>query len=326
MADDGLFVQVESPEKRRQHGTGFAGITFADQVDDPGDYQFNNAIGGVGAVDSPFTVVPASREEGAPKGKKHPYGKVVQGRQWVQDGNGGIAQQPWFPQHMVDEINRRSTDPGVSAAAKDRLRKTAMAKAQAAVPVTDTDQDALQGIVIPPPNSGFPDIDAGLPPERAARIKADAEVRDGKEMRDMLDKKAVNVQREAEAELAAMYATIGGDIMEEVVASVPIPGASASSTASVGTRMPPEPPPSLRVSLSGAFGKLVGMYRSIKVQTNQLVLTYDLEGNLFSPPPSAEPMTVTCGEEVYEVYFAGIEIELPEYGIGLQVMILSEDR
>ena len=82
---------------------------------------------------------------------------------------------------------------------------------------------------------------------------------------------------------------------------------------------------SVKVTLKGSFGKYRGEYLSVHREDEFLVLVYPEDASVFSPPPDLqESLTVTCGNEVHEVYYPGIEFTLPAYGIGVQLMVFRK--
>jgi len=82
---------------------------------------------------------------------------------------------------------------------------------------------------------------------------------------------------------------------------------------------------SVKVTLKGSFGKYRGEYLSVHREDEFLVLVYPEDASVFSPPPDLrESLTVTCGNEVHEVYYPGIEFSLPAYGIGVQLMVFRK--
>jgi hypothetical protein len=84
-----------------------------------------------------------------------------------------------------------------------------------------------------------------------------------------------------------------------------------------------EDPEPIRVKMEGSFGSYRGTYSYVYVEDSFVILVYDREAQVFSPPTSAGEFSVTCDGTTYEVYFPGIEFELPFTDCGIQVMIRS---
>jgi len=85
-----------------------------------------------------------------------------------------------------------------------------------------------------------------------------------------------------------------------------------------------ETPAAKRVRMEGAFGSYRGTYAYVYVEHEFVILVYDTDAQVFSPPKSAEEFSLTCDGITYEVYFPGIEFELPFTDCGIQVMIRRE--
>jgi len=93
-----------------------------------------------------------------------------------------------------------------------------------------------------------------------------------------------------------------------------------ANTESTVSKEDPEP---IRVKMEGSFGKYRGTYSYVYVEDSFVILVYSREAQVFSPPTSDEEFAVTCDGTTYEVYFPGIEFELPFTDCGIQVMIRS---
>jgi hypothetical protein len=76
-----------------------------------------------------------------------------------------------------------------------------------------------------------------------------------------------------------------------------------------------------RVKMSGDFGTYRGKYTHMQDTDDLIVLMYDLQDPVYSPPASTEPFTISCGRQSHKVYFAGIEFELDFLDQGVQVFV-----
>lgn len=83
-------------------------------------------------------------------------------------------------------------------------------------------------------------------------------------------------------------------------------------------------PDKKKIKMQGSFGTYRGKYTNIQETDDLVVLLYDLSDPVYSPPPSAEPFTISCGKQSHKVYFAGIEFELDFLNQGVQVFVKME--
>lgn len=90
------------------------------------------------------------------------------------------------------------------------------------------------------------------------------------------------------------------------------------------SRYPFTPVKKKRVKMQGTFGSYRGKYLDLVDTGDLVVLLYDPEDPVYSPPASQETFTISCGGQKHTVYFAGIEFELDALGRGIQVFIKSE--
>jgi len=87
--------------------------------------------------------------------------------------------------------------------------------------------------------------------------------------------------------------------------------------------------PLCKVRLSGSFGTYRGNYLDIVVEPRFVILLCPLDGNSYTPPESPDVLRLEvlsggpadCVGQLYSVYFAGIEFDLPSAGAGIQVFL-----
>ena len=143
-------------------------------------------------------------------------------------------------------------------------------------------------------------------PDPVAEAEADARVEEQRRRTQIEALEGTKKQRVAEAELKR--------IMESAGVLTP------EKTNTEGKVQARE---TIRIKMSGVFGSYKGHCFSYQAEDNMVVLIYDSETETFSPPPSPTPFRLSCGKENFDVYFAGIEFELPVFGCSVQVMIRS---
>lgn len=78
----------------------------------------------------------------------------------------------------------------------------------------------------------------------------------------------------------------------------------------------------IRVSLEGSFGKYRGKYTDVVLDGNLIILCYNPEESIFTPPKDLESIvTISYLDKCYEGVFPGIEFILDNHNIGIQVFI-----
>jgi len=78
-----------------------------------------------------------------------------------------------------------------------------------------------------------------------------------------------------------------------------------------------------QVQMKGTFGSFRGKYLQVFESGEFVVLVYDVEDSIYSPPASQDSFDLICGSDTYTVQFLGIEFEMPNSDTGIQVMVKS---
>jgi hypothetical protein len=320
---DSIFTTAPSniPEgalKSQRHST----CAILD-AEDPSAYRFGHS-----QHDTQGTLVPIPSPNGGIQGSDNPFGKIVVGEE-VRFVNGRAQSKPFTPTWLADAIPKKRSS-AMSAQAEPQLQPQDM--------------------------SPFPDIlDA---PDPAAQAAADAEVAAMKEESRRRAQAAVDAQAQADAELSDLLSA-----MNPITAAAPPPGPVQSAppamnrnrdvispelwkqmltafqamqvqttapVGSVGVQEPeadgydPRDIPPTKVKLSGSFGTSRGTYKYVHMTGDLIILVYDQDANIFTPPAAETPFKLSCNGEEHNVYFAGVEFDLPFFECGIQVMIRSE--
>lgn len=106
----------------------------------------------------------------------------------------------------------------------------------------------------------------------------------------------------------------------------------ASAVPAVAATMLPSPelqagaygkPSPERITMTGYFGTFRGNYMHLYETADLVVLVYDLNSQVFTPPAKPDVFQLSCKDRSFNVYFAGIEFELPFAACGVQVMVRS---
>jgi len=85
----------------------------------------------------------------------------------------------------------------------------------------------------------------------------------------------------------------------------------------------------IRVRISGSkFGKYKGHYLHIVDDPKYLILFYDVDDAGFEPPITErdEPITVSCEDQEYKVYYMGMDFDLKMNNLGMQVYIKHKEH
>ena len=295
---DELFVQSpgNSPAAGTPHGTHKA-FSILD-ADDPSAYKFGYTQGRMQG-----TLVPVSSEHGGIKGSKNHYGKVVTGRTISGDGHNEES-KPFVP-GWIDPTNTNkpsSEDIGPN----DLLEDVGVSPR----PLLD----------LAPEGEG---IDVA-----ADKLAADQRVEDMQTARSEEFKSQLVRQREAELELQHILAEASEPMSGQEDRGEPISPlsqdtiqkalAAIRSPASVASEL-------VQVTLRGTFGSYRGFYSQVYATTELVVLVYDINAPIYSPPPGMDTFHISWQEQQESVYFAGIEFELPFADCGVQVMVKSKE-
>ena len=78
----------------------------------------------------------------------------------------------------------------------------------------------------------------------------------------------------------------------------------------------------IMAELKGWFGKARNRYLAVEKYENQLILVYDKDEAVFSPPSGEQSFRVRVDEQDYTVVSVGIEFELKALDLGFQVFIV----
>lgn len=318
-----IFMQAPQtmPAGTMKHDTHRA-VAIMD-AEDPAAYKFNHLQGSVVG-----TLVPVPSHNGGIKNSTNPFGKVVMGTE-TKIIDGRLQEVPFTPTWLGDSIKKKGAQP--------------MAPQPAPMPMS---QNNYQTAEVP-----FPDLLG----EDEAREEADRRVIEQAAMYKQQAMDAVQKQAAAEAELSDLLSAMNSNQVSQAPAPQPqatLPIAQAPQQApqqpfdmSQFTQMmqmwqnagapkaeeaveedlgynPSEVPP-VKVTLRGSFGTSRSMYKFVEITDQFVVLVYDGDANIFTPPASDTPFKLSCNSEDLDVYFAGVEFELPFFGCGVQVMIRS---
>jgi hypothetical protein len=312
---DSIFTMAPSniPEGAMKHSRHSTCAVL--DAEDPSAYRFGHS-----QHDTQGTLVPIPSPNGGIQGSDNPFGKIVVGEE-VRFVNGRQQSKPFTPTWLADAIPKKRSS-AMSAQAEPQLQPQDM--------------------------SPFPSIlDA---PDPAAQAAADAEVAAMKEESRRRAQAAVDAQAQADAELSDLLSAMNpttaaapappetnrnGDVISPEVwgqmmrapaptvqaAPYPTPAAPAADTED---GYDPSDIPPTKVKLSGSFGTSRGTYKYVHMTGELVILVYDQDANIFTPPASETPFKLSCNGEEHNVYFAGVEFDLPFFECGIQVMIRSE--
>lgn len=326
-----IFMQAPQtmPMGTMKHDTHKA-VAIMD-AEDPSAYKFNHMQGSVVG-----TLVPVPSHNGGIKGSQNPFGKVVMGTE-TKIIDGRLQEVPFTPTWLGDSIKKK---------------KGAQPMAPPAEPAPMPSK-SYQFNEVP-----FPDLLG----EDEAREEADQRVREQAAMYKQQAMDAVHRQAAAEAELSELLAAMHGQQtapapqpppqmlhmqQPQVQPMSPAPQLPPSMEQfaqfremmqmwenTKNAKLPepkeeedlgydPSEVPPVKVTLRGPFGTSRSMYRFVQVTDQFVILVYDGDANIFTPPASDTPFKLSCNGEDLDVYFAGVEFELPFFGCGVQVMIRS---
>ena len=283
---DGMFVKQPTavPGALQHPKHKIAQILDAE---DPSRYDFNIVQANVQG-----TRVPLTTEHGGVMKSDNPFGKVVQGEEIVYLPGGRSKSTEYAPEWLqmkAQMLSPEETETVPLAPAPDQDREASKILAMAAT-VSEGEADAQVE-------------------QQRRQVQLDA----------LADTKK---QRLAEAELKRIMEAAGALTPEKTntVDNVRHPDILPTSVAeSLKIRQHEQ----LMIKMQGAFGTYKGNCAGIQVEDNLVVLIYAEGTDSFSPPPGPTPFRLSCGKESFDVYFVGIEFELPQFGCSLQVLIRS---
>jgi len=291
----GIFVKVESggqdPKLRpRRHG----GVIHYKGDLDPDKYAsqaFNPGSEFGGA-----TVVPRMADFGGVLDPdRSDYGMVVQGQTVSGDASAGTLRTSEFapdPESWTGKNKRTRSE--------DELDELAVE--EEAVPESFEVKDAKESEKEEPPKQ---QEDSTSAPERNV----------GDKLESLLDEMRDNNLRPSREELAESWKG------ESYLSPIDRPGAMDSQRSKPDLYKPAS---ATKVLFNGPFGTYRGTYRHVYVSPDFITLVYDQDAAVYSPPPADTLFTVSCGDKEYEVYFMGIEFDMPCLDGGVQVMIRNK--
>ena len=286
MADPNqVFIKAPASNNGGAPVPGMSAVSILD-AEDPSEYSYERAQGSVIG-----TLLPRARRHGGVQGSSNPYGSIVAGEKITQQGR-----EPFQPRWLE----------------------------QGGVPTTDEvvmPEITSEGIVLE-------SVDEPSPVETA-----DQKVAEEQEEREGEFHEQITRAKDAEAQLASIMersTEVSTDAPPMDVAALcnllqtQLTGSGMLSAPTTVSAPVQEPPPQVRVMMQGGFGTYRGKYLFCYDFTGLIVLVHDLDAPVFSPPPSTDLFNLSCQDSTYDVYFAGIEFELPFAKCGIQVMIRGD--
>jgi len=259
-------------------------IKFADQKEGErmDQYKFGTVQSG-----SQGTLVPICTRTGGIEKSANPYGKVIAGSVITSsgDGKGETSLGTFVPKHILDK----------SMLPKNIKKNGKKAGQRVYLNGEGAEQEEL--------NAQLDDL-----------IGEDAVV-----MPEHLDPDTIFDMSEATGAALADQARRAGDHTEQAMMDSGRRRAAAAAAVAAPLAAPTEPPKT--VILKGSFGKSRGKYAHVCIDNEFVVLIYDLEASVYTPPESDEVFTLSCENEDYAVSFVGIEFELSFMNSGVQVMV-----
>jgi hypothetical protein len=175
--------------------------------------------------------------------------------------------------------------------------------------------DALGDLPPPSPISVPPRTNGDAPAEPATETELD--------IQSILDKEAAAVAAQAQETHSSNTAQpIGHVHQKEMPRPAPTPAPYVGPLVPQAVQVALETPPAedkIPVTFKGDFGRFRGNYLYVHEDGNMLILIYDLEDPVYSPPKGNTEMSITCGEHTHKVYFLGVEFDLPFFDCGIQV-------
>jgi hypothetical protein len=294
MADSQLFIKAPDSNNGGAPVPGMSAVSIMD-AEEPSEYGYGRSQGPVIG-----TLLPRARKHGGVQGSSNPYGSIVTGEKITQQGR-----EPFQPRWLEQD----------------------------GVPTNDE-------VVMPEITSEGIELESVDEPSPAE--EADQKVAEEQEEREGEFQQQIARAKDAEARLASIM-----ERSTEVSTGVPLASPPPMDVAALcnllqdrltgsGVLSPPPPttalPPEastlsasqVRVTMQGSFGTYKGQYLVCYDFPGLIVLVHDLDSPVFSPPPSADLFNISCQDSTYDVYFAGIEFELPFAKCGIQVMIRGE--
>lgn len=325
MSSESIFVQAPADTRAEGRSTGEKGIKILD-AEDPSAYAFGHSQGS-----QTGTLVPLASREGGIEGSRNPYGKIVAGVE-VRKVKGRLTELPFAPNWLGSLLKggqsmpRKTVEmPAPPAEDEDELtpaQRRAIQKADAKVTrdraarkdafqisverqreaeeelkriQDEMDADVVTGTPVPERFLGDDD-------DVSAEIEKVARHRPGKAAAPAMDVQAM-------FQMFQMMQAQAPVLRPVEVDTVPAPRQKVAGE---------------RVTMTGGFGTYRGNYMHVIETPDLVVLVYDLDSQVFTPPSCATPFQISCKDRSFSVYFAGIEFDLAFANCGIQVMIRTK--
>lgn len=229
------------------------------------------------------TVLPRTGRKHELRNSESPFGKIVEGRMF-RYVNGELDEgsiTSFRPTHLRDFYPNSDKEP-------------------AKAPVEEVDEDLTEEA-------------ADLPEESAAE----------KQLREIMEEAAKHTYpvEEEETQEVPVPQSVSLKAMSLMVSEAVRTGLKEAELEKGSDELEKDEHEPVKVKMSGSFGSYRGIYEHIYVQGDLVILVYKSDEQVFSPPPREDEFELSCDGNTYEVYFPGIEFELPFTGCGIQVMI-----
>jgi hypothetical protein len=345
--NESIFVQAPAtvPDGMAAHGTHKAFAMM--DADNPSDYQFNHTQGeGIRG-----TLVPVPSANGGIKGSENPFGKIVMGTE-LRNINGVLQEVPFTPTWLGDSIKKKKgAQPMAPPPPPTEMPSPAQPQAATGFPdlLGGGDQAAID-------QADAAVVELAMAHKARAQVAVNAQAEADTQLTDLIQSMNNKEAQQAPAQMPQTVAppvaapqpqaqpTVSPEMMTQFNQMMQLWGHMQGQP--VTTQAPVAPPvtppvqaptpqvvpdvgfdpteiPPTRIKLSGAFGTSRGQYKQVQITDEFIILVYDEDANIFTPPSSEATFKLSCNREEYEVYFAGVEFDLPFYNCGVQVMIRS---
>jgi len=330
MSSEQIFTTApnELPNGMLKHDTHKA-VAIMD-AEDPAAYRFNHHQGDVIG-----TLVPVPSPNGGIKGSGNPFGKIVMGTE-TKLIDGRLQEVPFTPTWLGDAVKKKRGAQPMAPPPPPTERPSAPASAFAddAIPFPDL---LGEGTAEEKEAADLAVQEQAMKYKEQARAAVEAQAQAEAELGDILEQMNSPQQAaQSPVQQAAPPQTQGPSAMDmqqfgqmmqmweqfkEKEAARPSIPEPADTDDDLG--YDPSDVPPTRVKLSGSFGTSRGMYKYVHITDDFVILIYEEDSNIFTPPSSQETFKLSCNKEEYDVYFVGVEFELPFYKTGVQVMVRS---
>ena len=348
-----IFVQAPQDPRLQVLSGDSKGVARVD-AENPSEYKY-----GYAQHSQVGTLIPVASANGGIEGSRNPFGQIVAGSEY-RKVKGRLAELPFQPTWLgsmikggpkrmptampepQEEISpeRQLADARVRVDAAKRSKELAaqvarQREAEEALAARRSPlavDDIRSAAEIPPP-TGFLDLDGR---QQAQAREADELVQAVNEVSQR--QQAPAQEKRATSEMTTLLQIVqlmmanqnGGKVQTPTpaVAAAAMPMAPVPAVAvPLNSEMQPgaygRPAPE-RVTMSGYFGTFRGNYMYLIETPDLVVLVYDTNSQVFTPPAKADVFQLSCKDRSFNVYFAGIEFELPFAACGIQVMVRSK--